>query len=64
MIVNAEMADAISAGLPASKISELALRDGMVPLLQSGVDKAIAGLTTLDEVYYKTLVSILLRWSS
>ena len=55
MIVNAEMADAISAGLPASKISELALRDGMVPLLQSGVDKAIAGLTTLDEVYYKTL---------
>ena len=48
-----EMQKAIEAGLPHSKLREHALAEGMVELAPAGIEQALAGRTTVEEVYYK-----------
>ena len=54
MAVTTELADGIERGLPATKLREIAIRDGMVELPQAGMNRALEGITTVEEVYYKT----------
>ena len=54
MVVSNTLADAIERGLPAAKLRELAISEGMVELRDAGVEQALAGNTTLEEVYFKT----------
>jgi len=54
MVVNPELAEAIEQGVPVTQLREIALQEGMTKLIQSGLDQAIAGRTTLEEVYYRT----------
>ncbi len=42
---------------PSSQILEVALHNGMIPMSQDGIEKAIQGFTTLDEVTAKAFVS-------
>lgn len=53
MVVTPELSDGIEKGLPANRLREIASNQGMVELAQAGLDQAIAGKTTLEEVYYK-----------
>lgn len=54
MPINSEITAAIEAGVPHSKLEELALEAGMVPLQQAGLEAAVTGRTSLEEVYFKT----------
>ncbi|MCM2373300.1 GspE/PulE family protein [Aporhodopirellula aestuarii] len=54
MPVNSEITAAIEAGVPHSKLEEMALAAGMLPLQQAGLEAALAGKTSLEEVYFKT----------
>ncbi|MEM9701173.1 MAG: ATPase, T2SS/T4P/T4SS family [Planctomycetota bacterium] len=53
MAVTPAMERAIEAGLPGSKLRELAAADGMVELALGGLRQARAGVTTVEEVYFK-----------
>ena len=53
MVVTPEMEEAIEAGLPHMKLKELAISQGMTELAVGGMNQAIAGRTTLEEVFYK-----------
>jgi type IV pilus assembly protein PilB len=44
---------AIESGMPNSKLRELAIEQGMKDLATGGLELAIAGKTTLEEVYYR-----------
>ncbi|SRR6056297_250401 len=55
MPMTTEIVTAIEAGLPQSQLRELAISNGMVELGQAGLEQAIAGRTTLEEVYIKTM---------
>ncbi len=55
MLVNGEIMHAIERGAPASELRELAKSQGMRDLKQAGLEKAIAGITSLEEVYFKTI---------
>jgi len=54
MAVTPRVAQAIEAGLPHTQLREVAIEDGMTELLDSGLEHALAGRTTLEEVYFKT----------
>ncbi|QDV61164.1 GspE/PulE family protein [Crateriforma conspicua] len=54
MPVNPEIMSAVEAGVPHSRLRELAVRHGMVELYRAGLQQAIAGTTSLEEVYFKT----------
>lgn len=54
MAVTPRVAQAIEAGLPHTQLREVAIDDGMTELLDSGLMQALAGRTTLEEVYFKT----------
>lgn len=54
MAVTPKVAQAIEAGLPHTQLREVAIEDGMTELLDSGLQHALAGRTTLEEVYFKT----------
>ena len=54
MQVTAALAEGIEGGLPHSRLRELAIQEGMTELVVAGVQHAFAGLTTLEEVYFKT----------
>ncbi len=54
MAVTAGVAAAIEQGVPASRIREIAKSEGMVELTDAGLEQAVAGRTTLEEVFYKT----------
>ncbi|EMI54221.1 general secretion pathway protein E [Rhodopirellula sallentina SM41] len=54
MPINSEITAAIEAGVPHSKLEDMALAAGMIPLRQAGVEAALAGKTSLEEVYFKT----------
>jgi general secretion pathway protein E len=41
----------IMSGADASTIKDIAIKEGMKTLLQDGIDKAVKGLTTLEEVF-------------
>ncbi|PQO30381.1 GspE/PulE family protein [Bremerella cremea] len=51
----AKMSEAIDQGMPHSKLRELAIEEGMTDLLTAGVKMAVAGRTTLEEAYFKTM---------
>ncbi|HBE72026.1 MAG TPA: type II/IV secretion system protein [Planctomycetaceae bacterium] len=53
MAVTPTVEKAIEAGLPASKIRELCVSEGMVELAVGGLEQAKAGLTSVEEVYFK-----------
>lgn len=53
MQVSPELEKGIEAGLPASKLRQIAISEGMTALPQAGLQQAINGLTTVEEVYYK-----------
>ncbi|QEG38774.1 GspE/PulE family protein [Roseimaritima ulvae] len=55
MPMNAEMVAAVEAGTPHSQLRELAIQCGMMELGQAGLEQALAGRTTLEEVYIKTM---------
>lgn len=54
MVVTPQVARAIEAGVPQTKLREIAIEEGMTELLDSGLLHALAGRTTLEEVYFKT----------
>ncbi|MBZ4416676.1 GspE/PulE family protein [Myxococcus sp. RHST-1-4] len=51
LAVTPAIREAINAKVPSDRIQELARREGMVPLLAAGVERARAGATTLREVF-------------
>jgi general secretion pathway protein E len=51
LVVTPAIRDAISAKLPTPQLQEIARKEGMVPLLAAGVERARAGMTTLREVF-------------
>lgn len=53
MMTTPELADAIESGVPASKVREIAEKQGWISLAEAGIDQVFAGRTTLEEVYYK-----------
>ena len=54
MVVTPTLSEAIERGLPATKLRDIALEEGMVELPGAGLEQAIAGKTSVEEVYYKT----------
>jgi type II secretory ATPase GspE/PulE/Tfp pilus assembly ATPase PilB-like protein len=54
LIVSPEIRGLIQARQPASLIQACAIDQGMVSLRQDGIDKALQGLTTLEEVRAST----------
>jgi type IV pilus assembly protein PilB len=53
MTITPALAEAIERGAPHTQLREIALREGMLELAGSGLEKALAGKTTIEEVYYK-----------
>jgi type IV pilus assembly protein PilB len=53
MIVTPALAEGVENGLPATKLRQIALADGMVELAAAGMEQVLAGRTTLEEVFYK-----------
>ncbi|MGE0761454.1 MAG: GspE/PulE family protein [Pirellulaceae bacterium] len=53
MVVSPEMQKAIEAGLPHSKLRQIASGEGMMELAPAGIEQALAGRTTVEEVYFK-----------
>lgn len=53
MQVSSELERGIEAGLPTSKLRDLAIDDGMTVLPRAGLQQALAGETTVEEVFYK-----------
>ena len=54
MPVSSQLAEAIERGVPTTRLREIAQSEGMVDLPTAGVEQAMAGRTTLEEVLYKT----------
>ena len=53
MTVSPAIAEAVEKGVPATKIRDIAIREGMVELSTAGMEQVIAGKTTLEEVFFK-----------
>jgi type IV pilus assembly protein PilB len=45
---------AIEACMPHSKLHQMAIEAGMVELSRAGLEQALAGRTSIEEVYFKT----------
>jgi type II secretory ATPase GspE/PulE/Tfp pilus assembly ATPase PilB-like protein len=54
MPINSEITMAVEAGVPQSKLRQMALDAGMVELSHAGLEQALAGNTSIEEVYFKT----------
>ncbi len=54
MPITPEITAAIEAGVPNSRLQELANQAGMVELSRAGLEQALTGRTSLEEVYFKT----------
>ncbi len=54
MPITPEITAGIEAGVSNSKLQELANEAGMVELSRAGLEQALAGRTSLEEVYFKT----------
>ncbi|MCA9564449.1 MAG: type II/IV secretion system protein, partial [Myxococcales bacterium] len=50
MAITDEVQSAIHNGLPETELQRLAIKEGMTPILKDGLTKALAGLTTVEEV--------------
>jgi type IV pilus assembly protein PilB len=53
MVMTPELGDAVERGAPASKLREIAHKQGLVSLADAGIEQVFTGRTTLEEVYYK-----------
>ena len=53
MVMTPQLARGIEKGLPTTKLRQLALEDGLVELATAGLEQALAGNTTIEEVFYK-----------
>ncbi|WP_224363646.1 GspE/PulE family protein [Hyalangium versicolor] len=51
LAVSPAIRDGINAKMPTPRLQEIAMKEGMVPLLAAGVERARAGATTLREVF-------------
>ena len=58
MPINDELRDLINHGASTQQIRDLALRTGMVPLRQSGLEKVFSGVTTIEEVIRETVAEV------
>ncbi len=54
MPITPDITMAIEAGVPHSKLHRLAVEAGMVELSRAGLEQALAGRTSIEEVYFKT----------
>jgi type IV pilus assembly protein PilB len=54
MPITPEITIAIEAGVPHSKLRQMAVEAGMVELSRAGLEQAMLGRTSLEEVYFKT----------
>ena len=57
MEITDEVAKAISAEVPEDQLRKVAIQEGMIPLRNAAIRKAIQGVTSLDEVMKKTVVT-------
>ncbi|OGN37026.1 MAG: hypothetical protein A3F98_01960 [Candidatus Yanofskybacteria bacterium RIFCSPLOWO2_12_FULL_41_8] len=48
--INDFIREAIMRRADASEIKKIAVKNGMVPILEDGFKKAVAGLTTIEEI--------------
>jgi type IV pilus assembly protein PilB len=55
MVVTPALAEAIEQGLPTTHLRKIALQAGMTELSAAGFERVCAGVTSLEEAYYKTL---------
>jgi len=55
MPLNEELRELINHGASTQQIRELALKTGMIPLRESGLEKVFSGITTLEEVIRETV---------
>jgi len=55
MVNTMRIAEAIDQGMPQAKLREMAVEEGMTDLLTAGIRMAVAGRTTLEEAYFKTM---------
>jgi type IV pilus assembly protein PilB len=55
MVVTPSIAEAIEQGVPTTHLRKIALSEGMTELSTSALEQVTAGLTTLEEAYYKAL---------
>jgi type IV pilus assembly protein PilB len=53
MVVTPRLAEAIESNLPTTKLRQIALDEGMIELSAAGLAQAVAGKTTVEEVFYK-----------
>ncbi|MDY7225886.1 GspE/PulE family protein [Hyalangium rubrum] len=51
LVVTPAIRDGINAKVPTPRLQEIAMKEGMVPLLTAGVERARTGATTLREVF-------------
>ncbi len=54
MPITPEITMAIEAGVPHSQLHQMAIDAGMVELSRAGLEQALAGRTSIEEVYFKT----------
>jgi type IV pilus assembly protein PilB len=52
-VISPEIEQMIEEGVPLSKVRDMAIEQGMTPLAQGGIQQALLGRTTVEEVYYK-----------
>ncbi len=57
MVVDDEIRTLTIQHAPSSQILKATLRQGMVPMVQDGIEKAIQGITTVEEVTAKAFIS-------
>ena len=53
MAISPAVAEAIERGAPSTQLREIALAEGMIELAAAGLEQALAGRTTIEEVFYK-----------
>jgi type IV pilus assembly protein PilB len=55
MLVEDAIVHAIERGAPVSEVREIAKKQGMRDLKEAGLTQALAGNTSLEEVYFKSI---------
>ena len=53
MAISPALAEAIERAAPSTQLREIALAEGMIELAAAGLEQALAGRTTIEEVFYK-----------
>ncbi|MEN6405315.1 MAG: ATPase, T2SS/T4P/T4SS family [Thermoguttaceae bacterium] len=58
MPINDEIRDMINQGASTERLRDLALRNGLIPLRESGLEKVFNGITTIEEVVRETVSDV------